>query len=592
MKEDIKLKSDDLVSISIYQVTEYPMHYHEEPELIFILSGTATLHTAFYTIETVPENEFLFINSTTLHNIERYGDAPCQVMSIYFHMSKMAALYHVPAFSVLSIASFDQFNSPRIIEHLRDKLVKMARAHYLPESMFQTPSDLAMECYAYMMNNFQWHYYEDYVLHNYPQRLPLSQITRTEQVLAYIQEHQKEKLTLSSVAETFYLSKYYLSHLFKKSIGISFQDLLNAVRLNTALYSLLGTQRSIEEISAECGFSSPAYFRKAFATHAKTSLSSYRKKYSPRTLQKMRPAIIRFSEAEEKAAFLSYQKKHYPHQLLPQGVEKISVHVKLTAPPLPCQLPASLYQLHLTPCALVHPDFFEDVTKSMKFRSAHSNLDDFLPLYHSYGSWRFTDELRRLADQKGILFSIDETNAHAASDHQSGSCEMISRLMSVMGLKNAAGCRGTIIGGPGAMYTDNGFRTGWYYLWYLLHQLKDTIIFSNDCCLITMENREIRILCLNEGDAKKEIFLHLEDIARDYSILTYSMALKGDTEESMWRSLGAPEPVPDTLLSTIRHSCFPDVSYTRSTAQYDLFRDITLEPGEIKLLALMPLESP
>lgn len=474
----------------------------------------------------------------------------------------MAALYHVPDFSVLSIASFDKFNSPQIIADLRDNLVKMARAHYLPESTQQTPSDLAMECYAYMMNNFQWHYYEDHVLHNYPQRLPLSQITRTEQVLEYIQEHQKEKLTLSSVAETFYLSKYYLSHLFKKSLGISFQDLLNAVRLNTALYSLLGTQRSIEEISAECGSSSPAYFRKAFATHAKTSLSSYRKKYSQRTLQKVRPDITRLSEAEEKTAFLSYQRKYYPDQLLPQGVEKISAHVKLTAPPLPYRLPESLYQLDLTPRSLMHPDFMEDIIKSMRFRSMHANKDDFLPLYHSYGSWRFTSEIQQIADQNGVLFSVDDTNARAA-----------------------------VINAPNAMYTDNGFRTSWYYLYYLLHQLKDSVVFSNDCCLITMENREICILCFNEGQSRKELFLHLEDIVCNYSILTYSMALNGDTEESMWCSLGVPDPVPDMLLHTIRHSCFPKVSYTRSTAQYDLFRDITVEPGEINLLSLMPLES-
>lgn len=591
MKEEIKFNSDDLMSISIYNVNEYPMHYHEEPELIFILSGTATLHTAFYTIEAASENEFLFINGTTVHNIERNGEEPCQVMSVYFHMSKMAALYHVPDFSVLSIASFDKFNSPRIIADLRDNLVKMACAHYLPESTQQTPSDLAMECYAYMMNNFQWHYYEDYVLHNYPQRLPLSQITRTEQVLEYIQEHQKEKLTLSSVAETFYLSKYYLSHLFKKSLGISFQDLLNAVRLNTALYSLLGTQRSIEEISAECGFSSPAYFRKAFATHAKTSLSSYRKKYSQRTLQKARPDITRLSEAEEKTAFLSYQRKYYPDQLLPQGVEKISAHVKLTAPPLPYRLPESLYQLDLTPRSLMHPDFTEDIIKSMRFRSMHANKDDFLPLYHSYGSWRFTSEIQQIADQNGVLFSVDDTNARAAVDHWPGCYEMISKIMGAADKENDACCRAAVINAPNAMYTDNGFRTSWYYLYYLLHQLKDSVVFSNDCCLITMENREICILCFNEGQSRKELFLHLEDIVCNYSILTYSMALNGDTEESMWCSLGAPDPVPDMLLHTIRHSCFPKVSYTRSTAQYDLFRDITVEPGEINLLSLMPLES-
>ena len=94
--------------------------------------------------------------------------------------------------------------------------------------------------------------------------MPLAQITRAEEILNYVQAHYSDRLTLADVADAFYLNKYYLSHLLKDSLGMNFQDLVNAIRLNIALYPLLDSQKSIDEIAEECGFSSAAYFYRVF----------------------------------------------------------------------------------------------------------------------------------------------------------------------------------------------------------------------------------------------------------------------------------------------------------------------------------------
>ena len=58
---------------------------------------------------------------------------------------------------------------------------------------------------------------------------------RIDQVLAYLQEHMAEKLTLDQVAAEFYISKYYLSHCFKAALPSS--DMGNSALPSTVLFS-------------------------------------------------------------------------------------------------------------------------------------------------------------------------------------------------------------------------------------------------------------------------------------------------------------------------------------------------------------------
>ena len=152
-----------------------------------------------------------------------------------------------------------------------------------------------------------------------------------------------------------------------------------------------------------------------------------------------------------------------------------------------------------------------------------------------------------------------------------------------------------------SMYGRKGLRTRWYYLYFLLDQLYDEVIFENDSCTITRNGSELGILLYNIPDVpggmgepsdpeaeRKEIFLHLEDIEFNYTIISYTFDFFSESEEDVWRAIGAPEAMGSAVRETIRSSCFPKVAYAHSTSQYDLLREIALEPGELKLLRLIP----
>ena len=100
-----------------------------------------------------------------------------------------------------------------------------------------------------------------------------------EQIQAYIAEHYAEKLTLTGIASQFYISPYYLSRLFKKSINLSLIEYINGVRIKAAQNLIEKTNESISDISEKTGFLTTAHFRRVFKDATGLSPQQYRQYY-------------------------------------------------------------------------------------------------------------------------------------------------------------------------------------------------------------------------------------------------------------------------------------------------------------------------
>ena len=85
-----------------------------------------------------------------------------------------------------------------------------------------------------------------------------------DQIQAYIAEHYAEKLTLTGIASQFYISPYYLSRLFKKSINLSLIEYINGVRIKAAQNLIEKSNESISDIAEKTGFKPTAHFRRVF----------------------------------------------------------------------------------------------------------------------------------------------------------------------------------------------------------------------------------------------------------------------------------------------------------------------------------------
>jgi two-component system response regulator YesN len=80
------------------------------------------------------------------------------------------------------------------------------------------------------------------------------------------------------MAEVVNISPYYLSHLFRKEMGISFLEYLTSVRISVAKSLLKQTPMTVLEVCLEVGYQDPSYFAKIFKKKERVHPSEYRKK--------------------------------------------------------------------------------------------------------------------------------------------------------------------------------------------------------------------------------------------------------------------------------------------------------------------------
>lgn len=87
--------------------------------------------------------------------------------------------------------------------------------------------------------------------------------TLVSEILAYINEHYTERLTLDSIANHFFISKYHISHEFKNAVNTSLYRYIVMKRLNAA-YTLLSEGNLANEVCTMCGFGNYTVFFRAF----------------------------------------------------------------------------------------------------------------------------------------------------------------------------------------------------------------------------------------------------------------------------------------------------------------------------------------
>ena len=95
-------------------------------------------------------------------------------------------------------------------------------------------------------------------------------------VRRYIDLHFKEALTLDQLAEEGHMNKFYLSHVFKRTYGVSPINYIIEKRIDESKYLLAETDLSLSQIAQLLGFSSLSYFSQVFRRTQGVSPKEYR----------------------------------------------------------------------------------------------------------------------------------------------------------------------------------------------------------------------------------------------------------------------------------------------------------------------------
>ena len=102
-------------------------------------------------------------------------------------------------------------------------------------------------------------------------------VLRLRPVISYIGNHFADKITIEELSEIIMVSADYFTKMFKKSIGKTPIDYINAIRVNRSMHLLIDTNKSMPEIAEAVGFCNANYFHRIFKQYMNTSPLAYRK---------------------------------------------------------------------------------------------------------------------------------------------------------------------------------------------------------------------------------------------------------------------------------------------------------------------------
>jgi AraC-like DNA-binding protein len=96
------------------------------------------------------------------------------------------------------------------------------------------------------------------------ERKRLEQVMRVQTALEWLETHYRSDVTLADLARRMNMSYHHLSRLFGETVGTSFRQHLNRLRVNEADRLLAGSTLSITDIALHCGFNSLRTFNRAY----------------------------------------------------------------------------------------------------------------------------------------------------------------------------------------------------------------------------------------------------------------------------------------------------------------------------------------
>lgn len=266
-----------LVINRIKEKFDFPIHFHPEYELNFILNGKGVLRVVGDSVEELSNIDLVLVGSNVKHGWENNN---CKNTPIY----EMTFQFNDSIFDdkLLSLRMFKDINDMFKRANHGIKFSKETSKKLMPKIITLTKIDTVDE-FIKFLNILQE------MAVSKSQRLLSSSSSnvdgeyensvRIKKVYEFIQENFTRKISLSEISELINMSPVSFNRFIKKRTGKTFVEYVNDTRLSFASKMLMETDLSIGEISFKCGYNNITHFNRQFKKFKKSTPSEFREKF-------------------------------------------------------------------------------------------------------------------------------------------------------------------------------------------------------------------------------------------------------------------------------------------------------------------------
>lgn len=219
-------------------------HWHQSTEVLFVKDGSLkiTLQNKNYILH---KNEFVVINPNVIHSTRS--------------LNKNWVLCIQLPLSFLKIVTNDKFETDFIFKDINNNALENKEiATLFSKAITQTenrPKNIQyyLDLYSSGLLILK-ELISSYSIKNSVKNTEDKNISILNKSIAYINSNYTKDITLDDIAQHLGYSSSYCSKIIKKSLGISFKEIVDIVRLEKVVIEARKKQKSFEQIAQETGF--------------------------------------------------------------------------------------------------------------------------------------------------------------------------------------------------------------------------------------------------------------------------------------------------------------------------------------------------
>lgn len=248
MRHEIVSRNPDIevrFYLSIDEGSYVTPHWHDSIEIVYMIEGSMIV-TYEKQRQELREGEFIIINSGVLHSV-----LSTRNKALVLQIPKNVFKKYIPD---IDLYIFDvEIHPESQVEQTRLERIKKIFTD------MQVIYDVRPEGYLLRFNSLLYELLF-VMIHSYSHKIVrrsfdknYKYLKRLNEIMLYLKENYKEKVTLPELADKFGYNEDYLARFFKKQTGMTINEYLYAYRVTKVYQELMSTDKSVNEIFEENG---------------------------------------------------------------------------------------------------------------------------------------------------------------------------------------------------------------------------------------------------------------------------------------------------------------------------------------------------
>ena len=256
---------------------DFPIHFHPEYELNFILNGKGVRRVIGDSMEDIEEIELVLVGPNLQHGWELHNcrNKDIHEITIQFHndlfdekllarriMKPIKDMFERSAHGILFSEKITREVTPKIL-----KLSKIDSIDYFLE-LISILQDLATSRNQRLLSSYT------------SNNKDFENSDKIKIIYEFVQENYQHKISLNKISELVNMSPVSFNRFIKKRTGKTLIEYINDTRIGYASRWLIEKDLSIAEIAFKCGFNNIANFNRVFKKNKNCTPSQYREEFS------------------------------------------------------------------------------------------------------------------------------------------------------------------------------------------------------------------------------------------------------------------------------------------------------------------------